>query len=693
MTGHCFSLQIPSSHARQALVADHSQARAVKRPWQAILTDPVQAASIELSMLSVLSRIHSISDSAPIRLDHNWIVGKLSQCRATLGHLAKGSSHNRTTKLDVQLVSVICDLLRVMNAQMVCSTLVEKTCLMLVRHISTMLEVDTMQTANELITESPLILTLLETAVAQHERVAEKARMLLLPYLQVLGVEWASLVNLLCPITSDSSANADVYMTSSATIDGLNQRIVERPLKRRRILAFPEHIHHDDQHALKSLCIEFGIHEVDVNNLSSTVLDSLKQQTDEQRLQKQLNVLARLPCASAKAALDSETIRCGVCQRSTSRSDWQKPLWRAFHSIISGILEIRDLHWSKDARILLMTAVQSFAYHTDLPEDLNMSSSILGLSCIQALVNPSREIRLAAVNALPPFLLLRSGHDEAICRDNGILVLKLLQEVLDGDDTRKWETAIKALGMVANSCEDTAVNLVLLRLIECLGSANNLACNLAQLELRNLAQTKSVSIDALFRPFWRTIAVSVAKDLNSCPQKAQQLTDLIGTSVDDFLLGAQEVILPYLIMWRRTDTLQRMATARKSSIPDMCMDKRNLTAILASLLVQDPDHPEAAIHGFLVQASPEFRKIPVSTLLRLDVVSVACELLKVASEAEEPTRKKACAVIDCRKSCTNANRSHILSCAMPQLQSLMVRVPGRLLHKPDSDPASSESMP
>jgi len=224
-----------------------------------------------------------------------------------------------------------------------------------------------------------------------------------------------------------------------------------------------------------------------------------------------------------------------------------------------------------------------------------------------------------------------------------VIALDLLQQMLDGDDAQLWESSATALSAVAASCEDEEMNIVLLRLVECLGSTNALMCSLARLELRNVAVVKFVSLDELFRPFWRTVAISVVKDLQNRPQKAQQLADILGKSVDDLLMETQEETISFLLLRKHTDTLQRIANARGGpggSILDLCMQTRNLTVILANLVVQDPTHIESLGHTVLGQASPEVRKISISELLGMDPVAVACELLKIASDTEGAVQNK-----------------------------------------------------
>lgn len=289
-----------------------------------------------------------------------------------------------------------------------------------------------------------------------------------------------------------------------------------------------------------------------------------------------------------------------------------------------------------------MIAVRCFANHVPNNEHLSLSRSTVGVACLQGLRSSSREVRIAAVNAMPSFLRSRSNVDDSIFRQNRVVALDILQQMMDGEDTRLWESSVRALGQVACACDDEELNIILLRLVECLGSTNNLVCELAQLELRGLAQSKIITIEELFKPFWKTIAISMVKDLQTRPQKAQKLADVLGKSVDELLVETQEDTLPYLVLCRQTELLQRIANARSNekSIVHMCMQPQNLTKILGTLLVQNPSRPEATVSEFLTQASPEFGRVSISTFLGADVVAVACELLRMASDTEGAAQKK-----------------------------------------------------
>lgn len=147
----------------------------------------------------------------------------------------------------------------------------------------------------------------------------------------------------------------------------------------------------------------------------------------------------------------------------------------------------------------------------------------------------------------------------------------------------------------------------------------------------------------LLRPYWGSIGFAVAKDLHNKPQKAQQLSDLTEQSVSALLLSAQSEILPRLVLTKRKDILQRIATARGTSIQDVCTQpRRNLAGILALLLCQTGPDVEKSAMETLTAIAPAFQQqnYDLSSWVKLDPVLVACEILKTASDQHESRRKQ-----------------------------------------------------
>ena len=141
----------------------------------------------------------------------------------------------------------------------------------------------------------------------------------------------------------------------------------------------------------------------------------------------------------------------------------------------------------------------------------------------------------------------------------------------------------------------------------------------------------------LFSSYWETIAVVVVKDLHTRPQVAQQICDLFNIKISEFLEITQVHTIPFLILMRKRDILQRIADAcvLEQSVFELCTKKVNMAAIVAYLLLQPSTDVEKMVMTLLCEASPEFRKCDLGELINADPISIACNLLEVAGVDDE----------------------------------------------------------
>lgn len=159
-------------------------------------------------------------------------------------------------------------------------------------------------------------------------------------------------------------------------------------------------------------------------------------------------------------------------------------------------------------------------------------------------------------------------------------------------------------------------------------------------QLVSLADAFNCKPGEMLRPFWRNIGFEVFKDLCVKPQKAQLLSDLIETSVNQLLVITQREVLPYVVLTKKKDVLKRIAMARNTTVQDVCLQpKENLAAILATLLMHPSDDIETSTAALLCESVPDIDKEDLTTLIKTDPTDIACEILK-ASAGEEGARKK-----------------------------------------------------
>lgn len=111
---------------------------------------------------------------------------------------------------------------------------------------------------------------------------------------------------------------------------------------------------------------------------------------------------------------------------------------------------------------------------------------------------------------------------------------------------------------------------------------------------------------------------------------AEQLCDLLGMTVDDFLRLNEVHILPHLVFSRKKEIIARIgATYKDTKTPfDICSEKDNLAAILAFLLCQPFSDPQKMIMSTLSAVDSAFEGRTLAELVRIEPILIACDLLK-----------------------------------------------------------------
>lgn len=319
---------------------------------------------------------------------------------------------------------------------------------------------------------------------------------------------------------------------------------------------------------------------------------------------------------------------------------WQNPT--VLLDMISYLIDSPNVHKSKQLRVIAMGTAQECLSRTTERHFLDLGTSRLGQHCLRSLQSSLRELRLAAGRCLPSFL--RDGLNPELLARNRQIAFQCLRTLSDRNVASELETLIAAWGAVAMVSHDKELNLALLQLVDLLGHTNPLVCGLAFSEIVLVAQHKEIPVMKLFAPYWPSIAVSVVLDMHLRPQKTQQLCDLLGLDVNQFLTLTERNTIPSLVLHRKRDVLQRLATARggNATIHDVCLQPRgNMAAILTLLLSQPSADVEEAALQCLTDAAPAFHGSDLAELVKMDPTLLACELLKFIGEQPEERKSRA----------------------------------------------------
>ncbi|KAK8184448.1 hypothetical protein BC567DRAFT_246964 [Phyllosticta citribraziliensis] len=253
-------------------------------------------------------------------------------------------------------------------------------------------------------------------------------------------------------------------------------------------------------------------------------------------------------------------------------------------------------------------------------------------------------LRETVLLAIPAFL--RSNIKEEIHQRNRIDVLDYVKHVSSRATLGELETLVLAWGQIARACGEDELNIVLLRLVDLLGHTHPLICGVAYNELLSLCEHFKLTPLELLKPFWRNISFEVFKDLHSCPQKAQQLSDFLEMGIDELLILIQTDLLPYLVLTKRRDILERVAAARKTNVQDVCVQpKANMASILTILFLHAADDVgtediESSAMDLLCESVPEFQTTDLQTLIKQDPTLIAFNLLKASAIEEGPKKER-----------------------------------------------------
>ncbi|KAI1105988.1 phosphatidyl inositol 3-kinase [Jackrogersella minutella] len=420
----------------------------------------------------------------------------------------------------------------------------------------------------------------------------------------------------------------------------------ERQSKRRKISA--------DSSSLSTvtgqLCSLLGL-EPELNLIDTkAILENRIQQLPESELCRIIDLLGYVYCAadgtlSIHNKKDYKLMRldCRYCQASQASDT--APLCidisakRTIQEIFASLVQFPSFLESRKPRVTAMAAVRRIARHCTDSEFLDIEVSVTAQWCLKSLQSSIRELRIAAGRTIATFLS-ETHQPEAtlkVVRKNRGNVLSILRSLSEQGSPQLVETCILAWSQVGSVIFDDQLNLVLVKLVDYLGSESIITSAAAFAEIMKLARLRGMTTRQFFEPFWRYLAFSATKDLTSRPKLTILLAELLDMSVPELLLYIQKYALPWLVLTKKRDVIQKIADARnEKEIWQPCLDETNLGPILALLLTQDTSDIRQYCMSLLEHISPHLNKSDgLLELLRIEPIGTTLELLKAAGDAEE----------------------------------------------------------
>lgn len=386
--------------------------------------------------------------------------------------------------------------------------------------------------------------------------------------------------------------------------------------------------------------------------LEKTFLAGFEQMSDHARC-KAINLLGRIPCAADKTLkvskaepLKKQTFNCTVCcaPRENERPECKDIATKATATrLLCQLVQQDCFKESKRPRIVAMIVLRRFVFHSCDPELLDIEISAPGQWCVQSLQSSIRELRIASGRALAMFLRAGSTKslDEEIAERNTANALSLVRTIEEKNKSNLNETCIMFWGQAGRIVPDDKLCLVLIKLIEYLGHREQIVSAFAYNEIMNLAAAKGQDPKRLLDPYWKDLAFSAVKSLVVNPRTTGLVADLLQKDVGTFVKSVQQHALPWLILTKRKEVVQKIADFRgEKDAWKICVD--NLSQILALLLIQDVPQAdlEKYVMALLRHVSSHFNDLTLRELVASEPVLVILNILKIAGESQEAQKTR-----------------------------------------------------
>jgi serine/threonine-protein kinase ATR len=367
-----------------------------------------------------------------------------------------------------------------------------------------------------------------------------------------------------------------------------------------------------------------------------------------------MNLLAYLPCAADNTlnfvqdkTTSSIHLQCSFCSQNDVGSSRPSCLDESVKKVavecFTKLVRLPSFLESQRPRVVALVSLRRMIKHFPDRDLWDLERSGLGQWSLQSLQSSIRELRIAAGRAVAE--LLKDPRDTGVTEDiiqrNRGNALSILKSLSDKDAPHLSETCIMAWGQIGRVVPLEELNLVLIKLTEYLGHRNTTVSAFSFNEILNLAEARGTTTMRLFEPFWKNLAFLVVKDMVSRPQTTRMVAELFQIRVTDLLCRLQVHALPWLVLTKKKEVIQRITEARgEAEIWRPCLETANLAHILSLLLVQEVPDVETYVMALFKHVSPHFETFSLVDLLKVDPLPTALELLKLSGSGDEVRRSR-----------------------------------------------------
>ena len=308
------------------------------------------------------------------------------------------------------------------------------------------------------------------------------------------------------------------------------------------------------------------------------------------------------------------------------------------YSIFTKLVRLPAFLVSGRTRVTAMVALQRLLRHSNNTNFNTLSSSAPGQWCLQSLSSSIRELRVIAGRTVAKYLCASQlVVDEEVLKRNRTSAIALLKSISDKEQSNLVETCILAWGRIGAVVPRDELNLVLIKLLDYLGSSNTIISAFAFNEILELSSSHQLTPRQLFEPFWKSLAYLVVKDMVHRPQRCRAVSELLQISVNELLLLTQTHALPWLVLDKRIDVIQKIRQARgDADVYTTICDPVNQSGVLSLLLIQDVPDVLAFANSQLQIIATDTRTFEFFEIFDTEPVSPLLELLKEAGDSSAP---------------------------------------------------------
>ncbi|KAI1307448.1 phosphatidylinositol 3 [Xylaria venustula] len=302
------------------------------------------------------------------------------------------------------------------------------------------------------------------------------------------------------------------------------------------------------------------------------------------------------------------------------------------------LLQTETFSESRKPRIAAMLSLRRIAKHCNSSDFIDMEVSVAAQWCLKSLHSSQRELRIAAGRTLAVFLAHRGtpGVKHVVIQKNRGIALGILRNLSDRNEPKFTESCILAWSQVSLVLPDDELILVLVKLVEYLGHQSAVASAAAFTEILQIARYRLMTTRQLFDLCWGSLAYLAVRDITAQPKLTRLLAEMQDMTPEQLLFHTQTYALPYLVLNKKKDVIQRIAEVRnETDLWQPCLDNANLGRILALLLTQDTTDIQEYTMSLLRHISPHFDGFSLADLVQVEPLATTYNMLKAAADADE----------------------------------------------------------